>query len=232
MGPGHSALCHLYAYAEFIMAGQKHCSGPLRESRSISCFPRLQAFLRDESAATAVEFAMVSVPFIGLLFAIFETAFVFFTTQSVEAATAEAARKIMTGQAQANSAVTTAAQFKSTYLCPTTGRILPSYVDCNKIIVDVRKASNWSTADLSSAFFTSSTNKYCTGNTSEIVVLRVGYPMPVYLSVLAMNSLALGGTTTVTAGQTNVGGSMKHLIVATSVFRNEPFPGVTPLKGC
>ena len=62
--------------------------------------------------------------------------------------------------------------------------------------------------------------------------MRVGYPMPVYLSVLAMNNVALGGTTTVTAGQTNISGAMKHMIIATSVFRNEPFPGVTPATGC
>lgn len=211
--------------------GRLMTRGP--EMECANRLPRcIAAFLRDEDAATAVEFALVSVPFLGLLFAIFETAFVFFTTQSVEAATAEAARKIMTGQAQGNSAVTTANQFRSTYLCPTTGRILPGYINCNDIVVDVRKASTWSAANLSSNFFTETTHQYCTGNTSEIVVLRVGYPMPVYLSVLAMNSIALGGTTTVTTGQTNVSGSMKHLIVATSVFRNEPFPGVTPLTGC
>jgi Flp pilus assembly protein TadG len=189
-------------------------------------------YLRDCEGATAVEFALVSVPFLGLLFAIFETAFVFFTAQSVEAATAEAARKIMTGQAQGNTAVTTAQQFKSTYLCPTTGRILPSYVDCNTVIVDVRKATAWTSANLSTTFFTESTHQYCTGNTSDVVVLRVGYPMPVYLSVLAMNGMAIGHVTTVTAGQTNVSGTMKHLIVATSVFKNEPFPGVTPVAGC
>ena len=37
----------------------------------------LRRFRGDRSGATAVEFAMVSVPFFGLLFAIFETAFVF-----------------------------------------------------------------------------------------------------------------------------------------------------------
>ena len=72
-------------------------------------------YLKDSSGATAVEFAIVSVPFLGLLFAIFETALVFFTAQSVEAATSEAARRIMTGQAQGNSAVTSATQFRDTY---------------------------------------------------------------------------------------------------------------------
>ena len=192
----------------------------------------LRRFLIDTDAATAVEFALVSVPFLGLLFAIFETALVFFTAQGVEAATAEAARQVMTGQAQGNSAVTTADQFRTTYLCPSSGSLLPSYVDCSKIVVDVRKASAWSSADMTSAFFTESTHKYCTGNTSDIVVVRVGYPMPVYLSILAMNSMAVGGMYTVTQGLTNVNGSMKHLIIATSVFRNEPFPGITPLTGC
>lgn len=192
----------------------------------------MRNFLRDDAAATAVEFALVSVPFLGLLFAIFETALVFFTAQSVEAATAEAARQIMTGQAQANTAVTTADQFRSTYLCPTKNRILPSYVDCSTIKVDVRKASAWTSADLSGSFFTSTSNQFCTGNSSEIVVLRVGYPMPVYLSVLSMNGMAINQTFVNTSGQTNISGSMKHLIIATTVFRNEPFPTVTPLTGC
>lgn len=42
--------------------------------------------------ATAVEFALVSVPFLGLLFAIFETALVFFTAQGVEATPRRRAR--------------------------------------------------------------------------------------------------------------------------------------------
>jgi len=201
----------------------------LRRLRPTGCIGQ---FLHDETAATAVEFALVSVPFLGLLFAIFETALVFFTAQSVEAATAEAARQIMTGQAQANATVTTAEQFRSTYLCPTTNRILPSYVDCSTIKIDVRKASAWTTADLSASFFSSATNKFCTGGSSEIVVLRVGYPMPVYLSVLSMNGMANNQTFVNTSGQTNVNGSMKHLIIATTVFRNEPFPNVTPLAGC
>lgn len=190
-------------------------------------------FLKADDGATAIEFALVSIPFLGLLFAIFETALVFFTAQTVEAATSQAARNIMTGQAQANATVTTPTQFISTYLCPTTGKILPSYVDCNAIVVDVRPATTWTGADQSKNFFTETTHKYCTGGSGDVVVVRVGYPMPVYLSVLAMNGLALNQTYVLTAGQTNVGGTNKHLIVATSVFQNEPFPGGTaPLSGC
>ena len=124
-------------------------------------------------------------------------------------------------------------QFRSTYVCPTTGSLLPSYVDCSKIVVDVRKASGWTDSNVSSkAFYTETTHTYCTGNTSDIVIVRVGYAMPVYLSILAMNNMSNAGMYKVTEGQTNISGSMSHLIVATSVFRNEPFPGVTPMTGC
>ena len=195
----------------------------------------IHRFARDCEAATMVEFALISVPFLGLLFAIFETALLFFTMQSVEAATTEAARHVMTGQAQGNGAVTNADQFKTSYLCTPTApmvRILPSYINCANIVVDVRKATTWTTAATTNAFFTETTHQYCTGTTSDIIVLRVGYPMPVFLSILAMNNLSNGGTYKSTAGLTTYSGTQVHLIVATAVFRNEPFPGVTQASGC
>ncbi len=195
-------------------------------SRSLSgVYAIAVRYFRDTEGATAVEFALVSVPFLGLLFAIFETAFVFFTAQTVEAATAEAARQVMTGQAKAL-AGQTATTFRNSYICSPVApmvRILPSYIDCSTIVVDVRVATNWSTSDQSKSFMSDATNSYCTGNGSDVIVLRVGYYMPVYLSVLSMNGLGLGQTSKVTSGLTN----NKHLIVATSVFQNEPFPTAT-----
>src|SRR3954469_3185420 len=56
--------------------------------------------LSDRSGAAAVEFAMVAAPFLALVFAIMETAIVFFAGQALETAGADSARLIMTGQAQ------------------------------------------------------------------------------------------------------------------------------------
>ena len=61
---------------------------------------RLVIVSRAQDAAAAVEFALVAAPFLALLFAILETALVFFAGQSLEAAVTDAARLIMTGQAQ------------------------------------------------------------------------------------------------------------------------------------
>lgn len=56
-------------------------------------------FARAEDAAAAVEFALVAAP-LALIFAILETALVFFAGQTPEAAASNSARLIMTGQAQ------------------------------------------------------------------------------------------------------------------------------------
>ena len=49
-------------------------------------------FARAEEAAVAVEFALVAAPFLALIFAIMETALVFFAGQNLEAAATGAGR--------------------------------------------------------------------------------------------------------------------------------------------
>ena len=186
-------------------------------------------FLKDDRGATAVEFAMVSVPFLGLLFAIFETAFVFFATQGLEAAVTDAARSVMIGTAQANSAITTATQFRDAMICNPTGkaRILPTLIDCTKLLVDVRPAgtsgsTTFGSANMTKDFTTAAQQTYCTGGPNDVVIVRVAYPMPVYLSIISSNRIAANGT--ITAGLTSFNGSLVHLIMGTAAFRNEPFP--------
>jgi Flp pilus assembly protein TadG len=206
-------------------------------------FPRrlrhpFKRFQRDERGATAVEFAMVSVPFLGLLFAIFETAFVFFTNEGLEAATSDAARYIMTGQAAAGN-YTSATDFRDKVICTPTAprvRILPSFIDCSQLIVDVSTAgssgsTSFSSADMSKSYYTNPTMKYCIGAAGDIVVVRVVYPMPAYLTILTISSL--GKISATTDGLTNYGGGMKHMLMGTAAFRNEPFQGsYTPPTGC
>lgn len=205
-------------------------------SAGLSC--RLKMFVRDGGGATAVEFAMVSVPFIGILFAIFETAFVFFNWQGVEAATDDAARYIMTGQA-ATGNYSSSSNFRDNVICnPTTPRvrILPSFIDCSTLIMDVNTAGNsgsttFSSAVVSNAFYTNSTQKYCIGQPGDIVVLRIVYPMPAYLDILTLAG-SIGKVSTSTNGLTNFNGGLKHILLATAVFRNEPFTAGTLASGC
>lgn len=191
-------------------------------------------FRKNDDGATAVEFALISIPFLGLLFAIFETAFVFFVTQGIEAATSDAARYIMTGQVSQNTAITSLADFKSTILCPTSGpkqRVLPSFINCDDIKIDIRKAASWTTADTAKNFLLDTTETFCLGAASEIMVVRILYPMPVYLSILSMKSMSAQDVEVNDSAVTNVsykGQNRWHMVMGTAVFRNEPFGSVTP----
>src|SRR4051812_9639292 len=53
---------------------------------------RFVGYLREENAATAVEFALVSVIFLTLVFGIFETALILFTWNSLQDALEKATR--------------------------------------------------------------------------------------------------------------------------------------------
>ena len=88
---------------------------------------------RDDSGATAIEFAMVSMPFLALLFGIIAVGLFFFTTFSLENAIEQASRPLRTGEAQ--TAGMTKDQFK-TNVCNN----VPAYVDCaGKLRINVQK---------------------------------------------------------------------------------------------
>jgi Flp pilus assembly pilin Flp len=63
----------------------------------------VRRFARRQDGIAAVEFGIVAAPFLALMFAIMETAMVFFASQTLETAVADSARLIMTGQAQQSS---------------------------------------------------------------------------------------------------------------------------------
>lgn len=204
----------------------KQLATPLRE--------RVARFRDAEEGVTAIEFAFVAVPFLGLLAAIFETAFVFFATQSLEAAVADASRTILTGQVQSNTAITSATQFRDAMMCNPTApmqRTLPSFINCGNIIVDVRPVTAFAGADTSNDIYQNMTGEYCTGGPGDIVIVRAVYPMPVYFSIL--DSTSAGSIGVNTAGQTSFGTGLVHMIEGISAFRNEPFPGYAgPATGC
>ena len=186
----------------------------------------LLRFRRDRRGATAVEFGLVAVPFLGLLMAIFETGFVFFNNVGLQSAVQTASRTVLTGTAQANSAtVSTVAQFNATYICPN----LPSFISCSSIITDVRTATAFASADASNDFYTTAT-EYCPGAPGTIVVVRVAYPMPVFFPIIGMMPKVGQITAGLVSNVPNRPG-LKHLLLATSVFQTEPYAAANYSKG-
>lgn len=94
---------------------------------------RIGEAARDEGGATAIEFAMVSFPFLALLFGIIAVGLFFFTTFTLENAVETASRPLRTGEAQ--TAGMTKDQFKAS-VCSK----IPFGVHCaSKLRVNVQK---------------------------------------------------------------------------------------------
>src|SRR6476620_2276677 len=167
----------------------------------------LRLFARREDGAAAVEFGIVAAPFLALMFAIMETAMVFFASQTLETAVADSARLIMTGQAQQSSF--TQAQFKSA-VC---AKILGLFDCANGIKIDVKTYSNFSAVSSAKPFDANgnllNNFGYTPGAPGDIVVVRLMYQWPIYVSLLGFNLADMSGG--------------KRLIIATAAFRNEPY---------
>ena len=92
---------------------------------------------RDDRGATAIEFAMVAMPFFMFCFGILGVGLHYFSTNSLEHAVEAAARKIRTGQAQ-NSGHDRG-EFKALVCSEASGAI-----DCSKLRVHVQSGDDWS----------------------------------------------------------------------------------------
>ncbi len=150
---------------------------------------------------------MVAAPFLALVFAILETAIVFFAGQTLETAAADSARLIMTGQAQKSAL--SQAQFK-TEVCK---RVFGLFDCASGVQVDVRTYAAFSAINNSKPIDANGnltvTPTYTPGGPGDIVVVRLLYQWPVYVSLLGLNLSDLSGS--------------KRLIMATAAFRNEPY---------
>jgi Flp pilus assembly protein TadG len=167
----------------------------------------LRRFRRNRRGSAAVEFALVAPVFFALLFAIIETAIVFFASQVLETVTQDSARMILTGQAQ--SAGYSQSQFKN-YVC---GKINVLFDCANGIYVDVKSYPAFSSISIADPIDAGKNfvppNNYSPGGPGDIVVVRLFYQWPLIVTGLGYNISNLSGS--------------KRLLSATAAFRNEPY---------
>jgi Flp pilus assembly protein TadG len=175
-------------------------------------------FRRSRGGSAAVEFALVAPVFFALLFAIIETAIVFFASQVLETVTQDAARQILTGQAQ-TAGYTSASNFKTAVICPNSNVVNVLFDCANGIFVDVKSYPTFTNVVINSQIdangnFDPTTLAYNPGTSCDIVVARLFYRWPLFVTGLGYNIANLSGN--------------KRLLVATAAFRNEPFNGACP----
>lgn len=173
-----------------------------------SRFPLLTRFIRrNDAGSTTIEFALLAAPFMAGVFAILQTALVFFAGQTLETAAAASARLIFTGQAQTQG--WSAAQFKSE-IC---NQIHGIFNCANGLYVDVETYPSFAAANLNLPISNGSLNTsalgYNPGGPGDIVMLRLYYQYPVFVNLLGFDLSDLTGG--------------YDLLAATAIFKNEPY---------
>jgi len=169
----------------------------------------LNQFTRDERGSTAVEFAMISIPLIGVLVAALQVSIILFYDQALQTITNKVARQIMTGSVQTQAL--TQSQFK-TLVCTAASGVFP----CSGLMIDVQSATSFSNLNTTPIPITydqngnpTNTFSYAPGGKSSAVIARVMYDWPVFGGPLGLGL----------ANQANG----TFLMVGTAVFQTEPY---------
>ncbi|HEV2081754.1 MAG TPA: TadE/TadG family type IV pilus assembly protein [Brevundimonas sp.] len=162
---------------------------------------------RPRKGAAAVEFGMIALPFLFMLFAIAEIAFVFVLDSVLENAVIETGRLVRTGQASAQGF--TDATFK-TRMC---ARMSIFSAGCEgKVFVDVRVVGNYTAPNVPDPMqgggFSSAGLTYQNGAAGSLMLARAWYRHTLFTPFLAQG-LARGGS--------------DSWLMATTAFQNEPF---------
>ncbi|WP_154664875.1 TadE/TadG family type IV pilus assembly protein [Allorhizobium undicola] len=187
---------------------------------------RLRLFRRSRDGAAAIEFAILAIPYLMIVFAILETFVAFIAEQVVYAAVDKLGREIRTGNITYNlsrSTDQTAAGFRQ-LVCDEISILL----SCNatevstptRLWIDVRSFSAFSaiptTISTSSGSLDTSSFAFTPGGASTINMVRFYYYWPVTVDLVRpyISNIKLPGTTT----------TSDYLIIATTAFQNEDYP--------
>ena len=169
----------------------------------------LSRFSRGRSGSTAVEFAMLAMPFLGLLFGIIELGMIYLISTTLDNATTDAARQIRTGSVQTSGSAT--ANSFATLVCNEMSW-LGSNCTAN-LSVDVRTFTTFSSTNvadpITSGTFNTGSLLFQTGGPDDIVLVRTYYPWTLVVPFLDGSVARLSNN--------------KTLIESSTTFRNEPY---------
>ena len=168
----------------------------------------LRRFRRNRRGSAAVEFALVAPVFFALLFAIIETALVFFAGQVLETAVQDSGRLLFTNQS--NCAGMSQADFKQN-ICDRVSALM----SCSGVDVDVRSYAAGTAITITDPIVSgsyASNSIYqppACNTTTDTVVVRGFYQWPLVVTGLGYNIANISRGTA----------SSKRLLAATSAFR-------------
>jgi len=179
---------------------------------------------RDAGGAAAVEFALVALPFLALVGAVFQIAFQIWATQNFDRALQNAVRTIFTGQFQlANAGQTDAATLLAslkTTMCGSGNAVVPTIFNCQSVKIDVATAGTFAGASASTpvnattgTWNTDFGTNYACAKPGTIVVVTAAVQFPTLFNLMGLNTKKF----------TTGAGAGSSLLTSTAVFRTEPY---------
>lgn len=186
----------------------------------------LRQFFKDTAAATAVEFALVLFPFLGLLGATIDAALLHFRASQLQITAEYAARDILVSKIERDDkgwSLMTNKAFREQYVCTwqKTGVVAPGTLgrmfDCSKVIVRIDNIINWSSSSLDlDDDFTKlfDTNRFRVPDPGRIAVLRIVYPVNTFFNFLGRSASSLA--------QISPDARMSNVVMGVTAFRVEP----------
>ncbi|MEM8541580.1 MAG: TadE/TadG family type IV pilus assembly protein [Pseudomonadota bacterium] len=164
---------------------------------------------RDENGATAIEFSILAIPFIMIVFAVLETSLSFTAQEVISNSVDKISRQIRTGQIDATT--TTSAQFRQ-LICDDIKLLVDD--TCPELEFDLKSYASFAavpkTIPMSSPTVLNTTGfTYAPGGSETINHLRVFYRWPVITDIMKQHLAGLEDN--------------KTLLFSSATWQNEPF---------
>lgn len=162
------------------------------------------------TGAAALEFAIVSIPFLGLLFGLVAVSYDLYVQEALDYALQQAVRQVQIGRVPSTSTVAT---FTATVFCP----VFTQFQSCANVAITVQPVADyWTNAAVAkpSAAQMAIGGAFCIGQPGQLM-----YAQAVYLAPLLAQIWPYGTAAT-------VGGVTGQALVANAAFANENPAGV------
>jgi Flp pilus assembly protein TadG len=175
---------------------------------------------RDQRGSAALQFALLATPFLALLFAIIETALVFWAGQVLQTAVTDTARDVYTGSFQLANVASSSTQTQANIKAAICGRIVAMINCTTQLTIDVKAYPPGSSfpATMPSPIVVDSNGvrtvdpsfgQYNNPGPDTVVLVRAIVLYPVYVNLLGANTSNLSATT--------------RVIMGSAAFRTEPY---------
>ena len=172
-----------------------------------------ETLFKSRAGATSLEFALVSLPFLGLLLGAISVAFNLYLQFALDYALQQAVRQVQLGHVPAS---LSAGDFVGTVFCP----VFVTFAPCTGVAASVQPVSDYSGGPVVAS--PAALSAFCVGQPGQLMYSRITYQAPVLGSIYT------------TLVNPSLPGTSGNLIVSAAAFANENPSGSPAAKaaGC